>query len=113
MQASEIHDLLVGYATGAEGTSDADPKVANKWQRKMHSFYKQLRELPEGRAALLTCLNDPSPHVRCWAAAHCLEWEHERAKAALELLRDSKGPCAFSAEMTLEEFAKGRLSFDY
>jgi len=112
--ATEIIDrLLASYREGAESTSASDPKVANKWQRKMHASYKQLRELPDGRVAIVSCLDDPSPHVRCWAGAHCLEWVPLKAKLTLEDLRNSNGPCAFTAEITLEEFQKGTLSFDY
>jgi hypothetical protein len=113
MTPEMIDDLLAGYREGAEGTSASDPKVANRWQRKMHACYKQLRESPEGRAAIVSCLDDPSPHVRCWAGAHCLQWELSNAKFTLERLRDSKGPCAFTAEITLEQHRKGKLSFDY
>jgi hypothetical protein len=112
--ATEIIDnLLAGYREGAEGTSASDPKAANNWQQKMHACYKQLRDLPDGRAAIISCLDDPSPHVRCWAGAHCLQWELTKAQLTLERLRDSHGPCAFTAEITLEEFQKGRLLFDY
>ena len=112
--ATEIIDnLLAGYREGAEGTSASDPKQNNKSADKLHACYKQLRDLPDGRAAIVSCLDDPSPHVRCWAGAHCLQWEPLKAKLILEQLRDSNGPCAFTAEITLDEFQKGRLSFDY
>jgi hypothetical protein len=108
-----IEDLLITYRKGAEGTSSSDPKVANRWQRKMHGAYKMLRETPEGRAAIIGLMDDPNPHVKCWASAHSLQWEPVAAKRSLEELRVAKGPCSFTAEITLEEFGKGRLSFDY
>lgn len=113
MTTQAIEDLLADYRQGAEGTSASDPKVANMWYDKMHVCYKQLRDLPEGRAAIISCLDDPSPHIRCAAGAHCLQWEPLKAQITLERLRDSKGPCAFTAEITLEEYRKGKLSFDY
>jgi hypothetical protein len=113
MATESVQELLALYRQGADGTSASDPKVANNWQRKMHACYKKLRETPEGRAALMALMADPSPHVRCWAGAHSLQWDANRAKATLVDLRESQGPCSFTAEITLEEFAKGKLSFDY
>ena len=113
MATDTIEGLLGGYREGAEGTSSADPRVANRWQRQMHVCYKQLRETPEGRAAIITLMDDPSPHVRCWAGGHCLQWEPIKAKRTLVGLREARGPCSFDADITLEEFNQGRLSFDY
>jgi hypothetical protein len=108
------HEELLGvYREGADGTSATDPKVANKWQRKMHECYKKLRETPLGREGIIGLMKDPSPHVRCWAGAHSLQWEPNEAKSTLEALWKSGGPCSFDAEITLEEFSKGNLSFDY
>ncbi len=112
MAHKRIEDLLAAYRSGAEGTSTPDPKVANRWQKQMHECYKRLQETSEGRAAIATLMNDPSPHVKCWAAAHCLQWEPSIAKSTLQELQIAKGPCSFTAEMTLQEFGKGRLTFD-
>jgi hypothetical protein len=113
MATESVNELLAVYRDGAEGTSSSDPRLANKWQRKMHGCYKRLRETPQGRAGITALMGDSSPHIRCWAAAHSLEWELERAKSTLDSLRDSGGPCSIDAEMTLKEFSKGGLSFDY
>jgi hypothetical protein len=109
----EIDEVLAQYKDGALGTSDRDPRKANKAQARMHAAYKSLRETVEGREAILSLLDDPSPHVRCWAAAHSLEWNEVAAVTVLEGLRESRGPCSFDAEMTLAEFRKGQLSFNY
>lgn len=108
-----LEELIHGYRQGAEGTASTVPQLANKWQREMHQCYKALIQTPDGRNALLELLDDPSPHVQCWAGAHCLQWDAERAKRTLQALCDARGPCSFTAEITLAEFAKGRLSFDY
>jgi hypothetical protein len=108
-----IDDLAVAYRDGALGTSSPDPKVANRWQRKMHGCYKKLGETPEGRAAIIALMADPSPHVKCWASAHSLHWQPKTEMRTLEELRAAKRPCSFAAELTMEEFKKGRLSFDY
>lgn len=108
-----IADLVTQYRQAAEGTSNPDPKRANKSHDMMHIYFKRLRQTEAGRAAITGLLNDHSPHVRCWAAAHSLAWATDRAIAALTALREAKGPCSFDAEMTLGEFEKGRLNFEY
>jgi hypothetical protein len=113
MTLQSVENLLTTYRDGAEGTSVPDAKVANKSQRKMHACYKQLRETPEGREGIMALMKDSSPHVRCWAAAHSLQWEPIEAQRTLQALQESGGPCSFDAEITLEQFGKGALSFDY
>ena len=106
-------DLLSVYRQAAADTSNPDPKQANKSHDMMHICYKRLRQTEEGRAGIVRLFNDLSPHVRCWAAAHGLAWATDEAKVILASLRDAKGPCSFDAGMTLGEFEKGRLSFEY
>jgi Domain of unknown function (DUF2019) len=113
MAIESVDDLLATYREGAEGTSAPNPKIANKWQRKMHGCYKRLRETPEGRAGITVLMKDSSPQVRCWAAAHSLQWEPIEAQRTLQALRESGGPCSFDAEMTLQQFSNGALSFEY
>jgi len=108
-----IADLVAQYRRAAEGTSNPNVEEANKSHDVMHVFYKQLRQTESGRAAITNLLDDPSPHVRIWAAGHSLAWAEDQAKAALIMLRDAKGSRAFDAEIALEEFKKGRLSFEY
>lgn len=108
-----ILELVSGYKQAAEGTSNPDSKQANKSHDVMHIYYKRLRQTEAGRTGIVGLLNDESPHVRCWAAAHSLAWATDEAIATLRALRDAKGPCSFDAEMTLGEFQKGRLNFEY
>lgn len=110
-----IDDLLQRYRYGAEGTSYSDPKLANRSHDAMHASYKRLRDTAEGRAGIMSLMSDTSPHVRVWAAAHSLQWNMPVARRVLETLRDSGGPCSFTAGITLEEFDRGKLNttFDY
>lgn len=109
----KVDELLKEYRLAAEGTSNPDPDEANKYYDKIHPIYKKLRETKDGRDGITALISDPSPHVRIAAAAHSLSWAPEIARKALEELRDSKGPRSFEAEMTLKEYEKGTLSFDY
>jgi HEAT repeat protein len=109
-----IKELVEQYRQGAIGTGDvSDPKKANKSARRMITAYRVLRGTEEGRQALVSLLEDDEPSVRCNAAAHCLQWIPHVARHILEVLRDSQGPFSFDAEMTLKEYDKGRLKFDY
>jgi hypothetical protein len=113
MKKMSIHDLLVKYREAVEQTTHSNPKVANKWARQMHSYYKQLRETEEGRAGTIALMSDENVHVRCWAASHSLQWEPETARAVLEAIRDSDGTCSLDAKWILREFDEGKLSFDH
>lgn len=108
----KLEDLLALYKECAEGTGNSDPQKANQKARKLHEYYRQLRASEEGRAGVISLLTDSSPHVRCWAAAHALAWDPNKAREVLEALRDGKGKCSFDAEILLEQFEKGQLSFD-
>jgi len=110
-----LNEVLTEYRQAAEGTDDlADAKTQNQAAHRIHACYKTLRETNEGREAIIALMSDANPHVRTWAAAHSLQWKPEQAKKVLEALRDENTfPYSFDAEMTLEEYRKGRLSFDY
>jgi hypothetical protein len=111
---NDIHSLIERYRQGAIGTADvSNPKKANKYQAQMHACYKILRETEVGRESIIRLLNDTEPSVRCWAAAHSLRWKADDARRVLEVLKDSRGPFSFDAEITLQEYDKGRLTFDY
>ncbi len=111
--ARDIPALLAGYREAAKRTSDPSPRTANKWASRLHACYQLLREMEEGRNAITELIGDDDPHVRVWAAAHSLAWSTENARAALEELRESDGPCSLDAKWTLREFDRGKLSFDY
>jgi hypothetical protein len=110
-----LAELLSSYRAAADQSDDlTDLNQQREAANEVHYYYKKLRDTAEGRAGILKMMEDPSPHVRVWAAAHSLQWAPERARCVLELLRDENVfPYSFDAEMTLEEYAKGRLSFDH
>jgi hypothetical protein len=99
--------------TRSSDLATCDPDGANRAHDQLHHTYKLLRQTHEGRQALVSLMDDPDPGVRMWAAAHSLQWETEKAKAVLQELIQVGGLLGFEAEMTLKEYAKGRLSFDY
>jgi hypothetical protein len=114
MNAHDVQDLLARYRAAASGTTDENSEQQNKSADRVHACYKSLRETPEGREGIIALISDPNPQVQLWAASHSLAWSPDAARPVLERLRDSgEFPTSFTAEMTLAEFDKGALSFDY
>jgi hypothetical protein len=113
--AKSVSQLLAEYSEAADIAGDlSDVKRQRKAAKKIHDCYKVLRESEEGRRGIMAVMSDPRPHVRSWAAAHSLQWEPENARQVLEALRNDKVfPYSIDAEMALEQFDKGLLSFDY
>ena len=111
---NDIANKVEHYRQSAIGTAGiSNPKKANKHAAALHACYKVLRETAEGRDSIIALMGDEESSVRCWAAAHSLQWKPDSARRVLEALRDSKGPYSITAETTLEEYDKGRLTFDY
>ena len=113
MDKEAMADLLRQYHEAAARTSDPNPKAANKWADKVFKLRDLLRETEEGRNGITSMIWDPDRHVQLWAASQSLEWTPEKARPALEHLKNSHGPCSFSAEMTLIEYDKGNLHFGH
>jgi hypothetical protein len=114
MFSQHVSELLAKYSEAAAGTAETTPNIQNKWADILHECYKSLCKSEEGRRGIIVLMNDGNPNVRLWAASHSLQWTPEAASKVLENLRDAVGfPCSFNAEITLEEFQKGSLSFDY
>jgi len=90
-----------------------DPKKANKVFKQHHAYYKQVRDLPAGQAALLVLLSDPEPSVRLLAATHALRFAEREAVPVLNALERSAGVYAMDAEYTLTNFREGRLDLDW
>ena len=90
-----------------------DPKKANRAFRKHHAYYKEIRDLPDGRRALLTLLGDAEVPVRLLAATHALPFAAADAEPILVALESSDDIYAMDAKNTLLSFREGRLSLDW
>jgi len=110
-----VQELLKKYREAAIGHGSPNPREANAWHDRLHAYYKVLRESEEGRQGIASLMDDQDPHVRGWAAAHSLQYYTEQARIVLQTLCTEEVPwqVAFSAEMTLKEYDKGRLTFEY
>ena len=102
------------YRTAAAKTASNECAEQNRAADCVHICYKVLAKSQEGRESISMLMNDADPYVRLWAASHSLMWSPREARRTLERIRDTETfPVSFTAEMTLDEFDKGKLSFDY
>lgn len=111
-----INELLEIYVEAAAGhgtaTLDGNYRKANRHHDALAAVYRELRS--RGTAAqrsLLGLLNHPNAGVRCWAAAHALEFAPDEGEPVLEALTKTPGIFALDAEMALQEWRKGALKF--
>jgi hypothetical protein len=109
----DLDDLIAKYREGAIKTGTSNPGIANPAHDQVHGCFKLLRDSDTGRAAIEKLMADENPYVRLCAAAHSLTWATETARDVLLELVRARGAGSFDAEMTLEEFDAGRLTFDY
>lgn len=109
-----VASLLAQYRQAADVAGElADNRKQNQAAHRIHACYKALQETEEGKAGIIALMADPNPHIRVWAAAHSLQWVPETAQEVLKALcTENVFPYSLDAEMTLEEYRKGRLSFD-
>jgi hypothetical protein len=103
----EMADLV-----GEQGHVDA----TRRWGRLVHELDDDRRVLEssaEGRAAITALMDDPRPTVRLWSAAAALFWDDQRARPALEEIREEPmryGLHSIIAKHTLRDFDEGRLA---
>ena len=110
-----IKDTLEDFRNAVIQAGDpTDAMAQNKAARRLQACYKILCLTEDGKAGLITLMSDSDVGVRLSAAARCLQWVPEQAESTLDALRSMNAfPVSFEAEMALEQFHKGRLSFDY
>lgn len=96
-------DVLVGV----------DAKRANSIFDRLHLLAKEMRESPDGRAALASLMSHESTGVRLLAATECLAWDPPRARSVLMAISAEGGLHAVSAKYTLRSFEAGTLDLDW
>jgi hypothetical protein len=112
MSTASTESLVSEYrALASQHGSAKTSRAANVAAEKLATIYRELRERGE-QSALAPLLRDGDPSVRCWSAAHALEFSADEGVAALEsLAAGTPGPLRTSAAMTLREWRAGRLRF--
>lgn len=99
-----------------EATEAGEIETANRLFTLNHSQFKNLRETPEGQAAITGLLADTNAFVRSVAATHSLLWWPHEAESTLEsLTHDQHVPpeVRVTAKYTLKEWRAGRLNLDW
>lgn len=96
-----------------QATIAGDYKAANKAHDLIAAIYRELRfRGSDAQFALLVLLDDSNRRVRCWAAAHALEFAPDQGeKVLVEIAESEPGPTRLSAEMTIQEWRQGKLQF--
>lgn len=110
----ELPEIARKYeALAASWSSAKSPSQANKLLYKIHSLGNILRADKTGQKLLSDMLNLENRALCLIAAYDCLAFDASRGKKYLKLLAKSEGLYSFDAQMTLEEFRKGHLRFDW
>lgn len=104
---------LRAWAAGERLGTTIDARRANQLVRDAQRLQKRLRASAPGRAVIELLMADADPLVRLWAATHALHWAPERARLALEAVRDAAGEGADDARIVLEQQASGTLDLDW
>src|SRR5262249_39741249 len=97
-----------------EATREGDPDGANAAYQGLVAALRELRKLSDrGEHFLLTLLFDKDLSVVTWAALYLLPIREVEAIDALRRVVETRTPrISFDAEMTLEEWIKGRLTVE-
>lgn len=111
-QIAEIREQYRSLAL-AWAAAHANPSEANRLFKQHHAYYKMIRDTPEGRAAILSLLDDPDASVRSLAGTHALRIDPVRAEPVLEQLASGGGYTGVDAKYTLIKFRAGRLNLDW
>ena len=110
-------ELIARYRKAAliHGTASFDgrPRHTNRHYEVVNAVYRELCSRgPEAQRTLLLLLNDPEPAIRVWAASHALEFAPDKGARVLErIVSDGVRHHKLTAEMVLDEWRKGKLSF--
>jgi hypothetical protein len=111
VETERYRTTLEQMATLSEGT--VSPRKWNRLVKANHDSYLLLRDTEAGRNAIEALMSHGSPTVRSWSAAHSLLWNERAARPVLEALAADGSLVSLSAEYTLKEFDRGRLSHDW
>lgn len=114
MTSGTVDSLIARYHDAARRHGRAKTsRAANKAAEELAAIYRELRHLgSDATERLLSLARDEDPSVRCWAAAHALEFAPADAEVVLEeLAAGPAGPIRANACMILREWRAGRMHF--
>jgi hypothetical protein len=89
-----------------------DFRAGNPAADRIVAIYRVIKSRGlEHQRMLLPLLLSSDDGVRCWAAAHALEFEPRQGEAILSEIAKLEGLEGFSAKMTLKAWREGSLRF--
>jgi Domain of unknown function (DUF2019) len=103
----DVKSLIEEYVQAAilygQALSAAEHKKANKQHSRVTKVYQKLMSTgTDAQRALLELLEHPEVSVRCWAAAHALNFAPERGETMLsKIAADGPMPLSMTAETVL------------
>jgi hypothetical protein len=116
MTKKDSDKILNEYAKVAiihrEASKTGDYKKANSAYEIIAGIYRKLRsEGIDSQKIILNLLSHSEIAVRCWAAAHALDFDPEKGIPVLESIAKDNGFFRTNAIYTLKEYRKGTLKF--
>lgn len=109
-----IDEYLKACMKGEEAQERGDSKTYNKQQRVIQKIRKELKANSKyGLGKLLPFLEHQNRFVKLETAISVVPIQPDIAKKILLELSDTKGLTGFNAKMTLSEWEKGNLKFDF
>ena len=116
--SSTTEELVEAYRRAAaahrqaSAARDGDHKTVNRHHDAVATIYRELRSRGlSAQLALVPLMQDANVGVRCWAAAHGLEFAPERAEPVLGELAADETLLGLVAQTTLEVWRDGQLKF--
>jgi hypothetical protein len=113
-RGADVGSVLEEYTELAvlhgQALSEFDHKKSNRLHSRITKLYQELRALgPDAQNELLKLLEHPDASVRCWAAAHALDFAPERGEPVLaKIAVEESMPLRMSAETVLMGWRTGR-----
>jgi hypothetical protein len=105
----EMADLV------GDGGHHDNPRRWSRLVGQLRTEQRVLAESHDGRASIEALMGDPRPAVRLWSAAAVLFWDPQRARPALEEIREAPATYdlhSITAKHTLLAFDDGSLDPD-
>ena len=109
-----FEEYLSACIKNGKSLDKGDSKTANKQFRILINIKNDLKSNQKyGLAKLLPYLEYPNEYVRLHTASIVIPIAPEKAKDVLVELSKKRGNVGFTAKMTLSEWEKGNLKFDF
>lgn len=117
LERADVDSLVAAYTEAAANQGGAiesgNHKEANRMADRLIAIFRELRDRDvTAKRRLLGLLTHPDPGVRCWSAAHALEFAPEEGQRTLEALAPiANSFIALMAATVLKQWRRGELKF--